>query len=90
LVLPLISTEGLKNICPVVPAEQPNSILHLCEKKGHYYVGSIIYVEKRLWQHGNPKLLYKEGPLEKHDAAKRERQIKKWSRIKKERLIGRG
>lgn len=61
--------------------------LYICNKKGRYYVGITTDVEKRLKQHGSPELLYKEGPFEKHTAARRERQIKKWSRIKKETLI---
>jgi predicted GIY-YIG superfamily endonuclease len=33
-------------------------------------------VEKLLKQQGSPKLLYKEGSFEKHEAAEREKQIK--------------
>ena len=64
--------------------------LYICEKKGHYYVGITTNIEKRLKQHGSPELLYNEGPFEKHAAASRERQLKKWTRIKKERLIHKG
>ena len=59
----------------------------MCEKKGRIYAGITTNLGKRLKQHGSPKLLYKEGPLEKAAAARRERQIKKWTRNKKERLI---
>ena len=44
-------------------------------------------IEKRLKQHGSPELKYKEGPFEKQAAAKRERQIKGWTRVKKAKLI---
>jgi predicted GIY-YIG superfamily endonuclease len=52
--------------------------------------GITANVEKRLKQHGSPELLYKEGPYERQIATNRERQIKKWSRIKKARLIQEG
>ncbi|MDY7035955.1 MAG: GIY-YIG nuclease family protein [Thermodesulfobacteriota bacterium] len=64
--------------------------LYICQKKGHYYLGITTNVEKRLKQHGSPELLYKEGPYKKHADANREKQIKKWSRIKKEKLIQEG
>jgi len=62
----------------------------LCEKKGRFYVGITTDLGKRLKQHDSPKLLYKEGPLEKAAAARRERQMKKWTRNEKERLIRKG
>ena len=64
--------------------------LYICEKKGRFYVGITANIEKRLKQHGGLDLKYKEGPFEKLTAARRERQIKKWTRIKKEKLIQRG
>lgn len=64
--------------------------LYICEKKGRFYIGITTNLKKRLKQHGSPKLLYKEGPFEKGTAAKRERQIKKWSRDKKLKLIEKG
>ena len=62
----------------------------MCQKKGRLYVGITTNVEKRLKQHGSPELLYKEGPFEKHAAAGREKQIKKWTREKKMQLILKG
>ena len=44
-------------------------------------------LENRLRQHGNPPLLYREGPLTKGDAVAREKQIKGWSRDKKSKLF---
>jgi hypothetical protein len=35
----------------------------MCEKKRRFYVGITTNIEKRLTQHGSPKLLYKEGPF---------------------------
>jgi predicted GIY-YIG superfamily endonuclease len=64
--------------------------LYICEKKGRFYVGITTNIEKRLKQHGSPKLLYKEGPFEKEAAASREKQIKKWTRNKKLQLISKG
>jgi predicted GIY-YIG superfamily endonuclease len=62
----------------------------MCEKKGRLYVGITTNIEKRLQQHGSPKLLYKGGPFEKQAAGKREKQIKKWTREKKLHLISKG
>lgn len=64
--------------------------LYIIEKKGKLYVGITTDMKNRLRQHGSPKLLYKEGPFEKQTAAKRERQIKKWTRDKKLQLISKG
>jgi predicted GIY-YIG superfamily endonuclease len=44
-------------------------------------------ITNRLRQHGNPLLLYKETFADKYLAAQREKQIKGWSRAKKEQLI---
>jgi predicted GIY-YIG superfamily endonuclease len=60
--------------------------LYLFEKKTRYYGGITTNLYKCLKQHGSPKLLYKEGPLDKNVAVQREKQIKKWTRIKKEKL----
>jgi putative endonuclease len=61
--------------------------LYINEKKGKLYVGITTDMKNRLRQHGTPKWLYKEGPFEKQAAAKREKQIKKWTRDKKLQLI---
>ena len=66
---------------------------------GSFYVGSAQDLEDRLKRHnsGNGavftalrlpvKLVYQEPCKNEDDAVKRERQIKKWSRAKKEALI---
>ncbi len=54
------------------------------------YIGITTDLANRLKQHGNPKLLYKEGPLTREQAVVRERQIKGWRREKKLELIGKG
>ena len=69
-------------------------------KTKRYYTGISNDVEKRIEKHNNGEgsrfakqqgeltLIYKsESYLGKSEARKREAQIKKWSRIKKEKLI---
>jgi len=66
---------------------------------GSYYSGSTIDMERRLMQHQEGKgakhtarfgpviLVYFEVYIFAHDAFRREQQVKKWSRKKKEALI---
>ena len=66
---------------------------------GSYYSGSTTNLENRLKAHNQGKaaahtakrcpvqLVYTESFSNFDDAAKRERQVKKWSRAKKEALI---
>jgi putative endonuclease len=69
-------------------------------KTGRYYVGISTDVNRRIEKHNNGKgsqfakqqgpfmLVYKSGEyINKSEAREREAQIKKWSRIKKEKLI---
>ena len=69
-------------------------------QNGRYYVGLTSNLEKRIHDHnthsgssmakqlGPFKLMYKSQPFaSKKDARKRELQIKKWSRAKKQKLI---
>lgn len=69
----------------------------LCDNKT-YYVGITFDIEKRLQEHQSGlskftkqfstiKLIYTEEFNSKYLAAKREKQLKGWSRIKKEKLI---
>jgi putative endonuclease len=63
------------------------------------YIGLTDNVKDRLAQHrtrhgarhtrilGNPELVYTEGPIGLETAVRRERQLKCWSRAKKEALI---
>ena len=70
----------------------------LC-KDGSYYIGSSNNVDKRLRDHLNSKggrytrshktrkLVYQEELATKSEALKREAQLKKWTKAKKETLI---
>ena len=72
-------------------------ILECCD--GSYYTGSTISLKRRLKEHssGNGanhtkkrlpvKLVYFEAFDKISQASEREKQIKKWSRVKKEALI---
>ena len=61
--------------------------LYIIEKHGKYYTGITTDLKNRMRQHGNLPLLYKEAFPDKFQAARREREIKGWSRSKKEELI---
>jgi putative endonuclease len=66
---------------------------------GSYYIGSTANLEKRIKKHNQGEgaartakrrpvhLVYHEKFSNLNDAVKRERQIKRWSRVKKEALI---
>jgi len=60
--------------------------LYIIEKYGKYYTGITTDLKNRLHQHGNPPLLYKEQFADKYQAAEREKQIKGYSRAKKQNL----
>jgi putative endonuclease len=60
--------------------------LYLCNRNGQLYTGITTDLDHRMGQH-QAKLLYQETFDNKFDAAKREREIKGWSRQKKEALI---
>lgn len=65
------------------------------------YIGITNGLEKRLWQHGfdagseftrkyhASRLIYYENYADPRDAIAREKQLKRWSRVKKETLIAR-
>jgi len=66
----------------------------------HLYIGVTSELELRVWQHKNgtypcafteryniKQLVYFEGFIDIRDAINREKQLKRWSRIKKIRLI---
>ncbi|MEI7943057.1 MAG: GIY-YIG nuclease family protein [Candidatus Riflemargulisbacteria bacterium] len=63
-----------------------------------YYVGITEFLKKRIVEHNSGlsfytksklpvKLVYSKEYIFKEEAAKRERQIKGWTRVKKEKLI---
>jgi putative endonuclease len=61
--------------------------IYIVEKKGKLYTGITTDLDNRMRQHGKPALAYIEGPVSRTEAAKRERQIKGWTREKKMALI---
>jgi predicted GIY-YIG superfamily endonuclease len=61
--------------------------LYIIKKGERFYTGITTDLKNRLHQHGNPPLLYKEPFPNKHQAARRERQIKGFSNAKKQQLI---
>jgi predicted GIY-YIG superfamily endonuclease len=61
--------------------------LYIIKQTEKFYTGITTDLKNRLHQHGNPPLLYKEPFPNKHLAAQRERQIKGWSKEKKQDLI---
>jgi predicted GIY-YIG superfamily endonuclease len=61
--------------------------VYIVEKKTGLYVGITTDLENRMRQHRQPAPLYREGPISKNDALKRERTLKGWSRKKKLELI---
>jgi len=61
--------------------------LYIIKEKQKFYTGISTALKNRLHQHGNPPLLYKEAFPNKHQAAARERQIKGFSKAKKQELI---
>ena len=60
--------------------------VYIIEKNDRYYIGITTDLENRLHQQDNTPLLYKETFTDKHQAANREKQIKGFSRKKKEKL----
>ena len=61
--------------------------LYIIEKKKKFYVGINTDLANRMRQHGDPPLLYKEGPMTREEAGRREKAVKGWSRAKKLELI---
>jgi len=61
--------------------------LYIIKQREKFYTGITTDLKNRLHQHGNPPLLYKEPFQNKHQAARRERQIKGFSKAKKQDLI---
>jgi len=60
--------------------------VYLCDRGGQLYTGITTDLRHRMRQH-KADLLYSEDHPDKYSAAKRERQIKGWSRKKKLGLI---
>jgi len=66
-----------------------NWFVYIVEKKGKLYVGITTDLPNRIRQHGATKPLYREGPMNKSEALKREKVLKGWRREKKLALIAR-
>lgn len=64
-----------------------NWYVYIVDKRGRFYIGITTDLENRLRQHGVAKPLYKDGPMPKSEALKRERTLKGWSRKKKMSLF---
>jgi putative endonuclease len=64
--------------------------VYIVEKRKKFYVGITTDLANRMRRHGNPQLLYKEGPMKREEAVSRERTLKGWSRKKKLELIDSG
>ena len=61
--------------------------VYIIEKNGKLYTGITTDLYNRMRQHGKSTPAYTEGPVSRTEAAKRERQIKGWTRGKKMALI---
>ena len=61
--------------------------VYIVEKNRKYYVGVTTDLENRMRQHAVTTPLYREGPMSKAEALKRERSLKGWRREKKLALI---
>jgi len=61
--------------------------VYIIKDKQQFYTSITTALENRLHQHGNTPLLYKESFPNKHQAAASERQIKGFSKAKKQQLI---
>jgi putative endonuclease len=66
--------------------EFPMWHVYICDRNGQLYTGITTDLDHRMRQH-SANLLYTEDYKDKHEAAKRERQIKGWRREKKLALI---
>jgi len=62
--------------------------VYICDRRGQLYTGITTDLKRRMRKHA-ARLLYSESCTDKHQAARRERQIKGWRREKKLQLIRR-
>ena len=61
--------------------------IYIVEKRDKLYVGITTDLPNRIRQHGATEPLYREGPMNKSEALKREKVLKGWRREKKLALI---
>jgi len=57
--------------------------VYICNKRNKLYTGITTDLSNRMKQHSSPKIIHIEEYQDKHQAAKRERQIKGWNKQKK-------
>ena len=60
--------------------------VYICDRGGQLYTGITTNLAHRMRQHG-AKLLWSEQQPDRHSAARREKQMKRWRRDKKLALI---
>lgn len=60
---------------------------YIIERDGRLYTGITTDLANRMRQHRQSAPLYREGPMSRANAAKREKELKGWSRKKKQELI---
>jgi len=60
--------------------------VYIIAKEGKYYTGITNHFQHRMEQHGVERALYVENANSAKDAARREREIKGWNRVRKEAL----
>lgn len=93
----------MPSLFPSIPCPTPipgcSWIYIVQSADGSVYIGQTNNLPERLRKHrlglgskhthdhGQPRLVYCEGPVPPIDAIQRERQLKRWSRAKKEALI---
>ena len=61
--------------------------IYIIDREGRLYTGITTDLENRMRQHGRSAPLYREGPISRALAVKRERELKGWNRKKKKELI---
>ena len=64
----------------------PAWCVYILDRGDRYYTGITTDLPHRLHQHGGATLRYTETFPGKGEAVRREKEIKGWSRVKKERL----
>ena len=61
--------------------------VYIIDRDGRMYIGITTDLGNRMRQHGRSDPFYREGPMSRENAVKREKELKGWSRKKKLELI---
>jgi predicted GIY-YIG superfamily endonuclease len=61
--------------------------VYIVDRDGRLYVGITTDLANRMRQHGQSAPLYQAGPMSRTQAVRREKELKGWSRKKKQELI---